>query len=174
MRIGDKTLTLRMGQSNPSQQAAAAVAAGAPNPLMSMGVGGLPSLPAGPAITSSAAGSAGISGGGSAGGLGSFGLVGAGAAGIQSQVPTKVLKLANMVTRADLQDDQEYIDIVEDVKAECSQYGAVKDVLIPRAKEVCPDMMSTLRYQCGWLTGNAPNYLGISICIRGQCICCFC
>jgi splicing factor U2AF subunit len=43
-----------------------------------------------------------------------------------------ILLLLNMVTPDDLIDDQEYGDIYEDVKEECSKYGAVGDLRIPR------------------------------------------
>jgi len=46
--------------------------------------------------------------------------------------PTKVLVLQNMVTRQELQDDQEYSDIVEDITVEMGKYGAVVSVFIPR------------------------------------------
>jgi len=45
---------------------------------------------------------------------------------------TDVLCLLNMVTEDELQDDDEYDEILEDVKDECSKYGAVKSVEIPR------------------------------------------
>ena len=41
-----------------------------------------------------------------------------------------------MVTFEELADDQEYADILDDVRSECSSYGAVVKVLIPRIKEV--------------------------------------
>uniref|UniRef100_A0A1I7YNL7 Splicing factor U2AF subunit n=1 Tax=Steinernema glaseri TaxID=37863 RepID=A0A1I7YNL7_9BILA len=47
--------------------------------------------------------------------------------------PTEVLCLMNMVTEEDLQDDEEYEDILEDIKEECSKYGHVKSLEIPRA-----------------------------------------
>ena len=46
--------------------------------------------------------------------------------------PTTVIKLVNMVTKEELEDDQEFFDIIEDVRAECSEYGQVISVLIPR------------------------------------------
>ncbi|TKR75716.1 hypothetical protein L596_016969 [Steinernema carpocapsae] len=47
--------------------------------------------------------------------------------------PTEVLCLMNMVTEDDLKDDEEYEDILEDIKEECSKYGHVKSLEIPRA-----------------------------------------
>lgn len=54
---------------------------------------------------------------------------------IASLPPTRVLKLCNMLTADDLDDDAEYLDILEDVRLECADYGAVRSLLIPRAKE---------------------------------------
>ena len=46
--------------------------------------------------------------------------------------------LKNMVTAEELRDDDEFLEICEDVKEECSQHGSVNSVLIPRAKENYP------------------------------------
>ncbi|KAJ1566812.1 hypothetical protein HK405_008320 [Cladochytrium tenue] len=46
--------------------------------------------------------------------------------------PTNVVMLLNMVTGEELGDDEEYNDIVEDVREECSKYGEVLSVVIPR------------------------------------------
>jgi len=43
-----------------------------------------------------------------------------------------ILLMLNMVTPEDLVDDQEYSNIYEDVKEECSRFGAVEDLRIPR------------------------------------------
>lgn len=45
---------------------------------------------------------------------------------------TEVLCLLNMVTPDELKDDEEYEDIVEDIKLECNKYGVVKSIEIPR------------------------------------------
>ncbi|KAF9114972.1 U2 small nuclear RNA auxiliary factor 2 [Mortierella sp. AM989] len=47
-------------------------------------------------------------------------------------VPTTVLQLLNMVTPEELEDDQEYEDIVEDIREECGKFGQVVDIQIPR------------------------------------------
>lgn len=44
----------------------------------------------------------------------------------------RILLMLNMVTSEDLIEDQEYGDIYEDVKDECSKYGEVEDLRIPR------------------------------------------
>ena len=43
-----------------------------------------------------------------------------------------ILLMLNMVTHDDLVDDGEYADIYEDVKEECSNFGSVEDLRIPR------------------------------------------
>ncbi|CAB4060252.1 U2AF2 [Lepeophtheirus salmonis] len=45
---------------------------------------------------------------------------------------TEVLCLLNMVTPAELNDDDEYNSIFEDIRLECSKYGVVKSLVIPR------------------------------------------
>lgn len=47
-------------------------------------------------------------------------------------VPTEVLCLLNMVTPEELEDEEEYDDIVDDVREECGKYGSVKSLEIPR------------------------------------------
>ncbi len=49
-----------------------------------------------------------------------------------SQQFTEILCLLNMVTEDELQDDDEYEEILEDVKEECNKYGLVKSIEIPR------------------------------------------
>eukprot|EP00743_Colponemidia_sp_Colp-15_P005210 GILK01005605.1.p1 GENE.GILK01005605.1~~GILK01005605.1.p1 ORF type:complete len:527 (+),score=86.12 GILK01005605.1:42-1622(+) len=48
------------------------------------------------------------------------------------QPPTRILLLKNMVLEQELVDTQEYEDIVEDTKEECSKHGNVISVAIPR------------------------------------------
>ncbi|XP_072316426.1 U2 small nuclear RNA auxiliary factor 2a isoform X1 [Eucyclogobius newberryi] len=47
-------------------------------------------------------------------------------------LPTEVLCLMNMVAPEELIDDEEYEEIVEDVRDECGKYGQVKSIEIPR------------------------------------------
>jgi splicing factor U2AF subunit len=49
-----------------------------------------------------------------------------------------VIILKNMVTPDELGDDEEFGEICEDVREECSQHGDVLNVLIPRAKDGFP------------------------------------
>jgi len=49
--------------------------------------------------------------------------------------PTDVLCLMNMITPDELKDDDEYEDIVEDIKEECGKYGTVRSLEIPRPIE---------------------------------------
>lgn len=53
----------------------------------------------------------------------------------QSGPPTEVLCLLNMVTPDELRDEDEYEDILEDIKEECNKYGVVRSVEIPRPIE---------------------------------------
>lgn len=45
---------------------------------------------------------------------------------------TRVLQILNMVAVEELIKDDDYADIVEDIKEECGKYGTVEDVKIPR------------------------------------------
>lgn len=47
-------------------------------------------------------------------------------------LPTKVVCLAQVVSADELKDDEEYEDIVEDMKAEGGKYGSLMSVIIPR------------------------------------------
>eukprot|EP00808_Paulinella_micropora_P011357 g46976.t1 len=49
-----------------------------------------------------------------------------------TQTPSHVLVLYNMVTKEELQDEQEYKDIVLDVQEECGRYGTVVSLAVPR------------------------------------------
>lgn len=49
-----------------------------------------------------------------------------------SGTPTKILRLSNMVTPADLEDDEVYSELIEETKEECSQFGTVANVIVPR------------------------------------------
>mmetsp|Transcript_10657 Transcript_10657/g.17372 ORF Transcript_10657/g.17372 Transcript_10657/m.17372 type:complete len:541 (+) Transcript_10657:1067-2689(+) len=46
--------------------------------------------------------------------------------------PGVVIRLSNMVTAEDLEDDGMYDELVEDVSDECNSHGAVKSIVIPR------------------------------------------
>uniref|UniRef100_A0A1A9W316 Splicing factor U2AF subunit n=1 Tax=Glossina brevipalpis TaxID=37001 RepID=A0A1A9W316_9MUSC len=54
---------------------------------------------------------------------------------VNSGPPTEVLCLLNMVTSDELRDEEEYEDILEDIKEECNKYGVVRSVEIPRPIE---------------------------------------
>ncbi|CAF1143761.1 unnamed protein product [Rotaria magnacalcarata] len=66
------------------------------------------------------------------GGAGSIGVQLPGVNLLASSVSTEVLCLLNMVTEEELRDDEEYEDIMEDVREECGKYGFVKSLEIPR------------------------------------------
>uniref|UniRef100_A0A7S3GNQ6 RRM domain-containing protein n=1 Tax=Spumella elongata TaxID=89044 RepID=A0A7S3GNQ6_9STRA len=114
MALGEKTLSVRL-----ATQGASAATAGAAQQQQQF-LGGL---------------------GGMAPGMGIYGA-GAGAfvpppqaAQMGGVPPTRVLRLSNMVTREDLYNEAEYVDIKEDVRLECLQYGKVLSVVMPRVKE---------------------------------------
>jgi len=58
-----------------------------------------------------------------------------------SDKPTKVLHLLDMVKASELEDDNEYLDILEDVKEECSKHGTVGQVIIPRPTQPYPGQL---------------------------------
>jgi len=47
-------------------------------------------------------------------------------------LPTEVLCLLNMVMPDELTDEEEYEDILEDIREECAKYGEVRSIEIPR------------------------------------------
>jgi splicing factor U2AF 65 kDa subunit len=55
---------------------------------------------------------------------------------LQQHPPTRVVGIQHMVTLDDLQNDDEYNDFVDDTLEECSQFGQVLSVIIPRATEI--------------------------------------
>jgi len=54
------------------------------------------------------------------------------AMGVAAPAATKVIKLGNMVTAGDVASTEDHADIVEDTRDECSKFGQVLDVQIPR------------------------------------------
>ncbi|KAI3768059.1 hypothetical protein L2E82_18491 [Cichorium intybus] len=46
--------------------------------------------------------------------------------------PTKVLCLTQVVIEDELKDDENYEDILEDMKAECGKFGRLVNVIFPR------------------------------------------
>ncbi|XP_037928663.1 splicing factor U2AF 50 kDa subunit-like [Teleopsis dalmanni] len=51
---------------------------------------------------------------------------------ISAGLSTEILCLFNMVTPDELRDEEEYEDILEDIKDECNKYGVVRSIEIPR------------------------------------------
>lgn len=49
--------------------------------------------------------------------------------------PSRVVELKNMLTDADLVNEEEYNDIMEDTRDECGQFGSLVSVIIPKAGE---------------------------------------
>ena len=50
----------------------------------------------------------------------------------EAGAPTRVLQMLNMVAVEELTNDEDYKEILEDIKEECSKYGEVEEVKIPR------------------------------------------
>jgi len=48
---------------------------------------------------------------------------------------TEVLCLLNMVTPEELKDEEEYDEILDDIRQECNKYGRVRSIEIPRPIE---------------------------------------
>lgn len=137
MPIGEKKLSVRIAEVKTTGAAGAAgggmgMGMGMLNPYMAMGMAGV-----GGGLLPSSFLDIGMMGMGNAlaGNVNSAGLLNAS---IHNARPTTVLRLENMVTSDELQDDSEYEDILGDVREECSQYGALKQVLIPRCKSGFP------------------------------------
>ncbi|KAK3810786.1 MAG: splicing factor U2AF 65 kDa subunit-like protein [Benniella sp.] len=53
-------------------------------------------------------------------------------AGPTEVLPTNVLQLLNMVTPQELEDDQDFEDIMDDIREECSKFGQILEIRIPR------------------------------------------
>ncbi|KAJ7545006.1 hypothetical protein O6H91_09G102600 [Diphasiastrum complanatum] len=51
-----------------------------------------------------------------------------------AELATRVLCLAQVVSVDELKDDEEYSDILEDMRDECGKYGSVVNLVIPRPK----------------------------------------
>jgi splicing factor U2AF subunit len=49
--------------------------------------------------------------------------------------PSRVIVLLNMVTAEELEDEEEYADIVDDIKGECERFGAVRSIAVPRPQD---------------------------------------
>ncbi|CAB9516091.1 U2AF 65 kDa subunit [Seminavis robusta] len=50
--------------------------------------------------------------------------------------PSRVVELKHMLAPQDLENEEEYNDILEDTREECSQFGQLISVVIPKANEV--------------------------------------
>lgn len=49
--------------------------------------------------------------------------------------PSRIVELQNMLSMQDLQIESEYNDILDDTREECSQFGVLQSVIIPKATE---------------------------------------
>ena len=54
---------------------------------------------------------------------------------LKDMPPSRVLRMSNMVTDADLEDDEAYEELKEDIEEECGRHGTVRSLVIPRPFE---------------------------------------
>jgi len=74
--------------------------------------------------------------------------------------PTEVLCLLNMVTPDELRDDEEYEEIVDDIREECNRHGAVRSVEIPRPLEGVEDVPGVGKVYV--------EFVNVSDCVQAQ------
>ncbi|KAF1322425.1 Splicing factor u2af large, partial [Globisporangium splendens] len=110
MKLGDKTLTVRRAMSQENAKAVAS-AAGTVNSGLEMGLN--PSHAA----------------------LQAMNLAGFGIPSMPLGTPSRVIVLLNMVTPEELEDEEEYADIVDDIKGECERFGRVNSIVLPRPRD---------------------------------------
>lgn len=120
MTLGDKTLTVRRAMSQENAKAVAS-AAGTVNSGLEMGLD--PSLAAMQVMS----------------------LAGLGIPSAPAGTPSRVIVLLNMVTPEELEDEEEYSDIVDDIKTECERFGQVPSLLLPRPRDGIPSAVGKVR-----------------------------
>lgn len=122
MRLGDKTLTVRRAMSQENAKAVAS-AAGTVNTGLEMGLD--PSRAAMQAMSL------------------------AGIPSLPLGTPSRVIVLLNMVTAEELEDEEEYADILDDIKGECERFGAVTNLLLPRLRDGMPSAVGKVFVEFG-------------------------
>lgn len=53
------------------------------------------------------------------------------------QFPTRVLCFRNIIRSDELEDEEEFKDILEDIREECAKFGRVMSINIPRTDQSC-------------------------------------
>ncbi|KAL3673425.1 hypothetical protein V7S43_001137 [Phytophthora oleae] len=122
MRLGDKTLTVRRAMSQENAKAVAS-AAGTVNTGLELGLD--PSRAAMQAMSM------------------------AGIPSLPLGTPSRVIVLLNMVTPEELEDEEEYADILDDIKGECERFGAVPSLLLPRLRDGVPSAVGKVFVEFG-------------------------
>ncbi|RLN66262.1 hypothetical protein BBP00_00002334 [Phytophthora kernoviae] len=122
MRLGDKTLTVRRAMSQENAKAVAS-AAGTVNTGLEMGLD--PSRAAMQAMSL------------------------AGIPSVPLGPPSRVIVLLNMVTPEELDDEEEYADILDDIKGECERFGTVASLLLPRPRDGVPSAVGKVFIEFG-------------------------
>ncbi|XP_062013193.1 splicing factor U2af large subunit B-like isoform X1 [Rosa rugosa] len=83
---------------------------------------------------------------------------------VTTEMPTKVLCLTEAITADQLGDDEEYVEILEDMKDECSKFGTLLNVVIPRSNQDGEEISGVgkvfLEYSDTGSCANAKNVLG--------------
>lgn len=130
MKLGDKTLTVRRAMTPEYQNRAAGGASGAGAHAHNPGV----------EMASQAA-------------LQALSMAGLGGPSGPSGLPSRVVVLLNMVTPEELDDEDEYADIVDDIKTECERFGRVVSIVLPRPRDGFYSAVGKVRTRrvCGWL-----------------------
>lgn len=92
-----------------------------------------------------------------------------------SGLPTEVLCLLNMVMPEELVDDEDYEEILEDIREECCKYGSLRSIEIPRPVD------GVEVPGCGKVSHQRVPLLPCSgassvreFCFRECCCCCCC
>lgn len=70
-----------------------------------------------------------------------------------------------MVTPEELMEEEEYEDILEDIKEECNKYGVVRSVEIPRPIEGV-DVPGCGKVSCKMINTSARVTYALSLCCR--------
>eukprot|EP00899_Mesostigma_viride_P021605 jgi/Mesvir1/29446/Mv23025-RA.1 len=133
--IGGQTLRIRRPKNYVPPPGTAATPTALPS--LTGGLTGLLGQPGASAASATGANAIGLGAGIASPGVGAAGA-GLDAAGPKG-ASSRVIVLENMVTAEELMEDDEYEEIKEDVRDECSKHGQVVNITIPRPKRPLVD-----------------------------------
>jgi splicing factor U2AF subunit len=84
---------------------------------------------------------------------------------LATKAPTRVVKLTDMVSASELEDENEFRDIALDVRQECSASGTVLAVIMPRARDGYPaDLQGNIYVEFS----SAPEAHGAALALCGK------